>query len=195
MTLLFAVMISLLNVGQPAHAGYIVTLEQVGPNVVATGSGAIDLSGLSLIIRGVTVSMIVPVIGGILTGPTISTDADVYVRAVGPTNFGSGIRNFADSGSGDLVGIAGAAGGVDVPHGYVSDTVLSDRSTYDNATFTSLGVTPGTYVWTWGTGANQNFTLKVGGARVPDAGSTFRLLLVAVSGVFGASRLRSRQLG
>ena len=32
---------------RPAQAGYIVTLKQVGPNVVATGSGAIDLTGLS----------------------------------------------------------------------------------------------------------------------------------------------------
>src|SRR6478752_2764830 len=32
---------------QPAEAGYTVTLQQVGPDVVATGSGAIDLTGLT----------------------------------------------------------------------------------------------------------------------------------------------------
>src|SRR5712671_6397607 len=31
---------------RPAQAGYTVTLQQVGPDVVATGSGAIDLTGL-----------------------------------------------------------------------------------------------------------------------------------------------------
>jgi hypothetical protein len=31
----------------PALAGYIVTLQQVGPDVVATGSGPIDLTGLT----------------------------------------------------------------------------------------------------------------------------------------------------
>src|SRR5437764_262075 len=34
---------------RPAQAGYIVTLQQVGPNVVATGSGAIDLTGLTFL--------------------------------------------------------------------------------------------------------------------------------------------------
>ena len=48
--------------------------------------------------------------------------------------------------------------------------------TFDNATFASLGVTPGTYEWTWGTGLrNQNFTLIIGGAGVPDGGSTVSL--------------------
>ena len=78
-----------------------------------------------------------------------------------------------------------------MPHGYISDSVLSDRSTYDNATFSSFGVTPGTYVWTWGTGANQNFTLKVGTVAVPESGSTLGLSLVALSGLFGLSRFRS----
>ena len=32
---------------RPAEAGYTVTLQQVGPDVVATGSGAIDLTGLT----------------------------------------------------------------------------------------------------------------------------------------------------
>ena len=36
----------LLIVSPGAQAGYIVTLQQVGADVVATGSGAIDLTGL-----------------------------------------------------------------------------------------------------------------------------------------------------
>src|SRR5262249_49396910 len=40
-----------------------------------------------------------------------------------------------------------------------------------------LGVTPGTYEWTWGTGLpNQKFTLIIGQAGVPDGGSAVALL-------------------
>jgi len=48
-----------------------------------------------------------------------------------------------------------------VPAGYVSGTALSGSATYSGETLASLGVTPGTYVWMWGTGANQNFTLQI----------------------------------
>ena len=41
------VVLALLLSVRPAQAGYTVTLQQVGPNVVATGSGAIDLTGLT----------------------------------------------------------------------------------------------------------------------------------------------------
>ena len=64
-----------------------------------------------------------------------------------------------------------------MPQGYVSGAALSNSMTFNNATFASLGVTPGTYVWTWGTGLpNQNFTLIIGGVGVPDGGSTVSLL-------------------
>ena len=36
----------------PAQAGYVVTLMQQGTDVVATGSGPIDLTGLSLFLTG-----------------------------------------------------------------------------------------------------------------------------------------------
>ena len=45
-TTLAIVLAWLLSV-RPAQAGYTVTLQQVGPDVVATGSGAIDLPGLT----------------------------------------------------------------------------------------------------------------------------------------------------
>jgi len=37
----------------------------------------------------------------------------------------------------------------------------------------SLGVTPGTYVWTWGAGPNQNFTIQAGTA--PTAGNLLNI--------------------
>jgi len=48
-----------------------------------------------------------------------------------------------------------------VPTDYVSGTALSDSATYSGKTLAELGVTAGTYVWTWGTTANQNFTLEI----------------------------------
>jgi hypothetical protein len=50
---------------------------------------------------------------------------------------------------------------VSVPAGYVSGTALSDSATYSGTTLADLGVPSGTYVWTWGTTANQNFTLEI----------------------------------
>ena len=86
--------------------------------------------------------------------------------------------------SGDFVGIDGHTGELLVPEGYVSGTALSDTATYDGTTLASFGVTPGTYVWTWGTGlANQNFTLQIGPAGVPDGGSTVSLLGFALLGL------------
>jgi hypothetical protein len=65
---------------------------------------------------------------------------------------------------------------------------LSDSMTFNNATLASLGVTPGTYVWSWGTGlANQNFTLQIGAAGVPDGGTTV-MLLGAALGALGMAR-------
>ena len=98
----------------------------------------------------------------------------------------------ANSASGDFVGIRNSErpiSGLLVPQGYSSGNPLSSSATWNNATFASLGVTPGTYVWTWGTGlANQNFTLIIGGAGVPDGGSTVSLLGFASLGLVALRR-------
>ena len=98
---------------------------------------------------------------------------------------------FANTGSGDFVGIESSVGTAAflVPQGYVSGAALSGSMTFNNATFASLGVIPGTYVWTWGTGLpNQNFTLHIGGAGVPDGGSTVSLLGCALLGLTALRR-------
>ena len=71
---------------------------------------------------------------------------------------------------------------------------LSDSATYSSQTFATLGVTPGTYEWTWGTGPNQNFTLQIPATAVPDAGSSFGFLLVSFGALFGVSRFCSPRL-
>ena len=78
-----------------------------------------------------------------------------------------------------------------MPVGYVSGSALSDTSTYDNETLSTLGVTPGTYEWAWGTGPDQNFTLVLG-APVPEPASAL-LLGAALAGLLLASTIRSIQ--
>src|SRR5262245_18258247 len=81
-----------------------------------------------------------------------------------------------------------------LPVGYMSGGALSSSSTWNSATFASLGVTPGTYVWTWGTGLpNQNFTLIIGGAGVPDGGSTVSLFGFGLLGLAALRRKLSSQ--
>jgi VPDSG-CTERM motif len=186
---LFGIAVTSLFFVRSAQA-YTVTLEEVGTNVVASGSGAIDLTGLSLI---------APNFGNVTAGIAPSDGAinvahgfvSAYRGYSGPSSFGTGGFTFATLSSGDAVGI-NFGSFLFVPNGYVSGTALSDTSTYNGATFASLGVTPGTYVWTWGTGLpNQNFTLVIGAAGVPDGGATVSLLGCALLGL-GALR---RKLG
>lgn len=146
---------------------YVVTLRQQGGNVVATGSGEFDLTGLELYSAGgytfTFPAWIYPSEGGGIGLGSTTERIDSYNGGSGPANFGMG-GGTAGSGSGDPV--AGGFGSIDVPTGYSSGTQLSDNATWANASFASLGVTPGTYVWTWGTGADQSYTLDIADAPV-----------------------------
>jgi hypothetical protein len=143
--------------------GYTVTLKQIGSNVVANGCGAINLTGLTFAGPGLPASGVNPALGLINIGQPLVT-VDEYAGFRGPMSFGSGGGggSFANTASGDHVGMDPPGGVIDVPQGYVSGAALSDTMTFNNVTLASLGVTPGTYVWTWGTEANQNFTLIIG---------------------------------
>jgi hypothetical protein len=183
-----AAMLMVLSV-PPAQAGYVVTLTQEvigGVNdVVANGTGALDLTGLHLTPASFSdsafIHSIVPVI---ITGPTTPGLMDDYeLITTGTGIWGPGGPSVdASSGSGDLVGVDIHDGDLLVPAGYTSGN-LSDMSTYDNQTFASLGVTPGTYEYTWGTGANQNFTLQIGPTAAVPEPSTWAMMLVGFAGL------------
>ena len=192
LTVLTIVVISLFCV-RPAQA-YTVRLNEVGANVVANGSGAINLTGLTFLASGTQGGAILqPPIGAITTGTTDSANVTIFSGFSGPTSFGSGNGDIASSGSGDRVGIVGLDGLLSVPEGYVSGAALLSSATWNNATFASLGVTPGHYVWTWGDeGAGQRFVLNIGRAAVPDGGATVSLLTFAL---FGLAALRRKLVG
>jgi hypothetical protein len=178
---LFAIAVTSLFCVQPAQA-FTMTVNQVGANVVANGSGAIDLNGLtfagnaSFADNGFN-----PGLGIILVGPTFVT-VDGFTGFTGPGSFGSGTGENPSSSTGDDFGLYLPLGELFVPGGYVSGSLLSNMMTFNGATFASLGLTPGTYVWTWGDGgANQRFTLEIG--SVPDGGTTVCLLGCALLGV------------
>jgi hypothetical protein len=158
-------------------AGYTVMLEEVGPNVVATGRGALNVTGLTFFggEPSISDSMLVPSRADIELGAATSIsgplNVDAYSPVVmsGPNSFGSTVGAVASSGTGPQVGIGvgGNASTADilVPVGYVSGTFMMSSATFDNQSFDSLGVTPGTsYIWTWGDGPNQSFTLDIVGA-------------------------------
>jgi len=187
-SLMFLVTGSLFSV-QPVQA-FTITMEQVGSNVVANGSGAINLTGLTFDGSGSGgAADVFASSGGISIGATV--DTTLYNGFTGPTSFGSGGVHLANTSSGDFVSIFAGFFFQDIflPTTYVSNAALSDSMTFNNQTLASLGVTPGTYVWTWGTGLpNQNFTLIIGGAGVPDGGSTVSLLGFALLGLTALRR-------
>jgi len=173
---------------QPAQA-FTITMNEVGSNVVANGRGAFNLTGLTLHSGSFGAPALIRALTGNIFMAT-GSGLDGYLGFTGPTSFGSGDVFNPNTFSGDAVGIDPEGFRVIVvPNGYTSGTALSDSMTFNNATFASLGLTPGTYVWTWGDGANQRFTLRIG--AVPDGGSTVSLLGCAL---FGLAALR-RKLG
>jgi VPDSG-CTERM motif len=190
---LFAIAVTSLFSVRPVQ-GFTITMEQMGSNVVANGSGAINLTGLSFMGPGSLGPGINPFIAYLVTGQTGSGSA--YGGFTGPTTFGAPLFTSPNTSSGDFVGFSGSTTFpvLLVPQGYVSNTALSNSMTFNNATLASLRVTPGTYVWTWGTGlANQNFTLQIRSLGVPppvpDGGSTVSLFGF---GLLGSAALRRK---
>src|SRR5215831_5949629 len=132
---------------------FVVTLAQVGPDVVATGSGTIDLTGLTSFGSAFANNEMFPAHGIIGVGP--SGTKDQYSGETGPSNFGPGNPSFPSSFSGDSVSLEDFGLGIDVPQGYVSGASLSGSATFAGTMLANLGLTPGVYTWTWNSGANS----------------------------------------
>jgi IPTL-CTERM motif len=145
-----------------AEATYTITMTQSGADVVASGSGTLNLTSLVGGVPGNAAAYVQANTGSIYVGPTSLTAVRSFTGGVtGPANFGSGAFLVANSGSGNIAGID--AGAVAVPNPYASGSSISGTATWTGQTFAGLGLTPGTYTWTWGSGANaDSLVLQIG---------------------------------
>jgi PEP-CTERM motif len=171
------------------HAAYTVTVEDVGSDVVATGVGSINLTDLTLSFTTGGIGVVNGSEAFLISGSGNALD---YQGATGPSSFGVLNQNFDSSGdSGGFVGISGSVNVLFVPLEYVSGTPLSNQSIWDGESLASLGLTLGTYVYTWGTGVNaDSFTVQIG-AAAPEA-STWAMMLVGL-GALGLLGRRVRR--
>jgi len=145
-------------------SGFTVTVTQVGPDVVWSGSGYFNLSALlssgsNTIGGGFDAGSAIWAIGPTATVDTYSGTSVTY-----PASFGAGgVPATSNSGStfGILSGPAPALRLLYVPSGYISNTIISGSTTYLGQTIVGMGLTPGTYTWTWTTGPNSTSVVMI----------------------------------
>lgn len=142
-----------------AKGAVIVTIINMGDDLFVSGSGNLNITSLSSL--GVSS----------LANPFMNTDRGLRLGSPaaalilqGATPLGSFAAAStvltASSGSGDLFGLVN--GEVDVPENYVSGNPLNGSATFFGRSIASLGLIPGTYVSTWGSGGSaDSFTLVI----------------------------------
>src|SRR5207302_10284298 len=98
--------------------------QEQGADLVAIGSGSVDLAGLSRIGEDVLLASGVSAHNAVagVTGTTA-----VYAGITGPGSFGPGGHVDASSGGGDAFAVNRSDGFLGVPLAYVSDSALSSR--------------------------------------------------------------------
>lgn len=159
--------------------------------MVAVGSGSLNVSALTFPDTITVVSNIVPA-SGLYRGGVGDVLFSQTNSIVGPLNFGTGnVNSFANTATGDQVGITAFNGRLFVPVGYVSGNPLSHTSVWTNKSFATLGLAEGTYVYSWGSGANAD-TLRINASvtAVPEPSS---LALTFLGTIAGCSWLRRKK--
>ncbi len=186
--------------GTPARAAYVLNLTETEAGVFGQGSGSINLSGLTKTSEG-----ILPGAARALAGLEIigaQAEADQYSGLIsGPSGFGAGdLISLATTGSGFIIGVFGSANtpngptlfspsDIILPNNYISGADLGvSTAEWTGASFASLGISPGTYIWQWDTGSGtDSFTLNT----VPVPGP---LPVLGAGIAFGWSRKIRRRL-
>lgn len=179
----------------PAFATLTFTLTESGGNVVLTASGSVNTSALtasSTTTCGSGTGGVQAVIAILCTG---SGTGQGFITLTGPTSIGSGGAVLGTSTSGDNVFLGGSTGTVYLPVGYVSGSALLGTTNFTGATLTTLGVTPGTYTWTFGSGGAADSVVLIAGATVtsvPTLGEYALMALVALLVLSTLPALRRR---
>lgn len=178
-----------------ASATIEVNINNVGSDVVATASGSFDLTGFTDVgsfgldtgVRGDP--------GYIGTGSPSFTDVEGYSGLTGPSLFGTGGYFIADTVSGDPFAFNAdylGAQYIFFAPGYAGGAILSS-DTWLNQSIASLGLTPGTYLYT---SASDNLIINIGQptGAVPEP-ATWAMMLLGFGAIGWAFTRKRRRAG
>ena len=184
-----AAVLGLLAAAGRAEAGLRITYNEVGPDVVSTAIGSIDLTGLVVFATGSGPISTNPSRADAELGPINNASVVLYSGLTGPSSFGSGGVTVPTSGTGILVGVRGSARDIFVESSYVSGSPISASSSYANMSFATFGLTPGTYLYNIG---NNDITIQIGPAiAVPEpSGFVHAGISIAIGGAIWLRRRR-----
>jgi hypothetical protein len=180
----------------PQAQALTITMLEVGDDVVMSGSGSLNLTALNGPIADFgSTPFVYPSFSSFLLGSLGGIDAysgDITF----PTDFGPGTAGVLGDGSGEQFGpvqVFGFGQEIWVPTGYQSGAPLNASAIFEGETLASLGVNPGIYVWSWGSGVDSDdLTLHVEHTIPPVPGP---LPLLGAGAAFSWSRrLRKRCL-
>jgi hypothetical protein len=180
------------SLATPANASYIIDIVQSGANVDVTGSGSINTAALLDYGSADFVADIHASSAEVIVAP--GSLIFWYTGESSNETFGTGGYFGASSSTGSIGGVEGG-NLVILPEDYVSGTTISGSSVYDNITLAALGLTAGTYVMTWGSGATaDSATVQVGQAStpIPEPPSAPLMLVPALALIAGCQRLRKK---
>lgn len=179
-----------------SQATVVIEFDEVGPNVVATGRGTLDLTAFGNPDETYSLPVLDPTNGKVTIGATNFLGANLSSygirprsRFVGPIGFGFGDLRLSFGGTGDPIGIDGRHGIITVANTYVSGQYLSGTQTYLNTTLAGLGLQPGHTGWYWYTSTPDSslpshfdqFVLQFG-PPVPEL-STWAMMLLGFCGL------------
>ena len=175
-----AVALSLLIAGT-ASAGIIVTMQEVGIDVVVSFSGTMDTTGMGfgggtrpLLGRIAPISPNIYLNANDEPGYFAHTGFGDNVWTVAPTAYGTGGATDGGIFSVGSDNFSFSAVSMELPDGYVSGTLISGSMTFLSENFTSLGITPAVNMVSV-TGSGDTVTLQT----IPEPS------VLALVGVFG----------
>lgn len=180
-----------------SHAAVVVSVAQIGSNVVATTSGSLDPTGLEGVGLSPTQLGVIPKTYIATGGDPDGTQVYVYYGMQGTSSFGNS-RDFvaATSGTGVSFGIEGDGryAYVAVPKNYISGSSLAGTSLFANTTVAALGLQGGTYVFR---SARDSVTINIDVTApipaVPEP-ATWAMMLIGFGMLAGAARYHRRSV-